>query len=132
MGVENFLLSSTVRGILAQRLLRNICPKCKEIDTTGADQEEFKALGMTDDVPLYKGKGCENCAFTGFYGRTGIFELLMIDDEIRKLILANADANQIRSVARKQGMRTLLEDGVNKIKAGVTTLSEVFRVTQEA
>ncbi len=54
---------------------------------------------MTDDVPLYKGKGCENCAFTGFYGRTGIFELLMIDDEIRKLILANADANQIRSVA---------------------------------
>jgi len=132
MGVENFLLSSTVRGILAQRLLRNVCPKCKEVDQTGTDQEEFKALGITEDVLLYKGRGCEACSFTGFYGRTGIFELLIIDDEIRKLILANADANQIRSAARRKGMRTLLEDGVKKIKAGVTTLSEVFRVTQES
>ena len=132
MGVENFLLSSTVRGILAQRLLRNICPGCKEVDKTRANQEEFSALGMTGDIPLYKGKGCEKCAFTGFYGRTGIFELLVIDDEIRKLILTNADANQIRLAARQRGMRTLLEDGVKKIKTGVTTLSEVFRVTQEA
>lgn len=132
MGVENFLLSSTVRGILAQRLLRTICPQCKEVDTTGADQEEFRALGMTDNVLLYRGRGCESCSHTGFYGRTGIFELLVIDDEIRKLILASADANQIRAVARQRGMRTLLEDGVKKITAGETTLNEVFRVTQEA
>jgi general secretion pathway protein E len=131
MGVENFLLSSTVRGILAQRLLRRICPECKEVDKSGTDEEEFKALGMVRDVPLYRGCGCEACSHTGFYGRTGIFEMLIIDDEIRKLILASADANQIRAVARQRGMRTLLEDGIKKITAGETTLNEVFRVTQE-
>ena len=132
MGVESFLLSSTVRGILAQRLLRTICPQCKEIDCSGADAEEFKALGMVGNVSLYKGCGCESCSHTGFFGRKGIFELLVIDDEIRKLILASADANQIRAVARQRGMRTLLEDGIKKIEAGETTLNEVFRVTQEA
>jgi general secretion pathway protein E len=131
MGVENFLLSSTVRGILAQRLLRRICTECKEVDKSGTDEEEFRALGMVRDVPLYRGSGCEACSHTGFYGRTGIFEMLIIDDEIRKLILASADANQIRAVARQRGMRTLLEDGIKKITAGETTLNEVFRVTQE-
>ncbi len=131
MGVENFLLSSTVRGILAQRLVRIICPSCKEIDSSAADKAELSILGTGVDVPLYRGKGCEHCAFTGYYGRKGIFELLIIDDEIRKLILDNADANQLRAAGRQRGMRTLLEDGTEKIKAGVTTLSEVLRVTQE-
>jgi general secretion pathway protein E len=81
---------------------------------------------------LYRGRGCEQCAHTGYYGRAGIFELLVIDDEIRKLILKNADANQIRTTAKQFGMKTLLEDGADKIKAGITTLSEVLRVTQEA
>jgi len=132
MGVENFLLSSTVRGILAQRLLRRICSQCKEMDLSGADAEEVKALGVSEGTSLYKGCGCDICSHTGFYGRTGIFELLVIDDEIRKLILTNGDASQIRAVAKRQGMRTLLEDGVKKIEAGETTLNEVFRVTQEA
>ena len=132
MGVENFLLSSTIRGILAQRLIRIICPSCKEVDSSLADREELRLLGIESSVPLYRGKGCEHCAFTGYYGRAGVFELLVVEDEIRKLILKNADANQMRSVARKQGMRTLLEDGADKIKAGKTTLSEVLRVTQEA
>ncbi len=132
MGVENFLLSSTVRGILAQRLLRRICPQCKQIDCSGDDHEAFKSLGMAENISVYKGRGCDTCSHTGFYGRTGIFELLVIDDEIRKLILANADANQIRSMGKKRGMRTLMEDGIKKIEAGETTLNEVFRVTQEA
>lgn len=132
MGVENFLLSSTVRGILAQRLLRVICPDCKESDLSAADKEELSVLGISRDIPLYKGKGCETCSYTGYYGRNGIFELLVIDDDIRKLILNNADSNQIRETARKKGMRTLLEDGAEKIKAGITTLSEVLRVIQEA
>jgi general secretion pathway protein E len=131
MGVENFLLSSTIRGILAQRLIRIICPTCKEIDQSVADREELRLLGIDSSIPLYRGRGCENCASTGYYGRAGVFELLMVEDEIRKLILKNADANQMRSVAREQGMRTLLEDGADKIKAGMTTLSEVLRVTQE-
>jgi general secretion pathway protein E len=131
MGVENFLLSSTVRGILAQRLVRVICPACREIDPSTIDKEELTILGIGSDATLYRGKRCEQCTFTGYYGRTGIFELLFIDDEIRKLILRNADSNQIREVARMHGMKTLLEDGAEKVKAGITTLSEILRVTQE-
>jgi general secretion pathway protein E len=131
MGVENFLLSSTIRGILAQRLVRVICPSCKEKDPSISDSETLELFGI-DAMSLYRGKGCENCAFTGYYGRSGIFELLVVDDDIQKLILKSADANQIRSVAKQNGMRTLLEDGAEKIRAGVTTLNEVLRVTQEA
>lgn len=131
MGVENFLLSSTVRGILAQRLVRVICPSCKEKDTSTAGAEELNLIGFDSNIAMHHGKGCEQCAFTGFYGRMGIFELLVIDDDIRRLILKNADSNEIRDAAKKHGMRTLIEDGAEKIKAGVTTLSEVLRVTQE-
>jgi general secretion pathway protein E len=132
MGVENFLLSSTIRGILAQRLVRVICPSCKEADPSAADREELKLFGIDSNTPLHRGKGCETCALTGYYGRSGIFELLIVDEDIRKLILKNADSNQIRNMAKQHGMRTLLEDGADKILAGVTTLSEVLRVTQEA
>jgi general secretion pathway protein E len=132
MGVENFLLSSTIRGILAQRLVRVVCPSCKEIDRTASNKDELGALGIGKETTLYMGKGCERCTFTGYYGRSGIFELLMVNDEMRKLILKGADANELRDAARRLGMRTLFEDGAEKIKAGVTTLSEVLRVTQEA
>jgi general secretion pathway protein E len=131
MGVESFLLSSTIRGILAQRLVRSICPECKEIDSSFVGNEELAVLGIDRGELLHYGRGCEKCAFTGFYGRTGIFELLVIDDDIRKMILRNADSNQIRKIARQHGMRTLLEDGVEKAKTGITTLGEVLRVTQE-
>lgn len=131
MGVENFLLSSTVRGILAQRLVRVICPVCKEIDTSIAGKEELPRIGIPIDTALFKGRGCEKCAFTGYYGRSGIFELLVVDDDLRRMIMKNADANQMRELARQHGMRTLLEDGAEKIKAGITTLNEVLRVTQE-
>ena len=132
MGVENFLLSSTVRGILAQRLVRVVCPECKGRDTSSADREALAALGIGSDVPLFVGTGCEKCAFTGFYGRTGIYELLIVNDEMRKLVLKGADANQLREAAIRLGMKTLLQSGTEKIRDGVTTLSEVLRVTQEA
>lgn len=132
MGVENFLLSSTMRGILAQRLVRVICPSCKERDTSVSNSETLKLFGIESAASLYRGKGCETCSFTGYFGRSGIYELLVVDDDIRKLILKNADSNQIRTAAKQNGMRTLLEDGAEKIKAGVTTLNEVLRVTQEA
>jgi general secretion pathway protein E len=131
MGVEHFLLSSTVRGILAQRLVRVICHSCKEQDDTAAAREEVKIFGFHDDVPIYHGKGCEVCSNTGYYGRIGIYELLVIDDEIRKMVLKDVDPIQIREVAKKRGMTTLLEYGLQRIKDGVTTLSEVLRVTQE-
>ncbi len=130
MGVENFLLSSTIRGILAQRLVRVICPSCKTVDTS-ADREGLEKLGIGSDVTIYMGKGCEHCAYTGYFGRLGIFELLLVDDEIRRMILKSADSNQIRDEAKRHGMRTLLEDGTKKIREGTTTISEVLRVTQE-
>lgn len=132
MGVENFLLSSTIRGILAQRLVRIICPACKELDASTANKEELGILGLDKDTPLYAGKGCDKCASTGYYGRTGIFELLVVDDDIRKSVLKNADSNELRSLAREHGMRTLLKDGADKVKAGITTITEVLRVIQEA
>lgn len=131
MGVENFLLSSTIRGILAQRLVRVICPDCKETDPSTVDKEQLAVLGIKSNSILYRGKRCEKCAFTGYHGRSGIFELLLVDEEIRKLILRNADSNQIREAARMHGMKTLLEDGAEKVREGITTLSEVLRVTQE-
>lgn len=132
MGVENFLLSSTIRGILAQRLVRVICPACKEIDPETRSAEQLTLLGIDASVPLHRGRGCEKCTFTGYYGRSGIFELLIITDEIQKLILKNADSNQIMQAARAQGMRNLLQDGLLKVKEGTTTLNEVLRVTQES
>ncbi len=131
MGVEDFLLSSTILGILAQRLVRIICPSCKVEVSSATEKEELTRFGMDNDVKLYSGRGCEMCAFTGYYGRTGIFELMVVDDDVRRLILKGSDANQLRDMARRHGMRTLIEDGLNKVRAGITTLSEVLRVTQE-
>jgi len=132
MGVESFLLSSTVRGVLAQRLVRVICPLCKVLDPAPKVQEELVHLQMGDISTLYKGSGCEHCAQTGFFGRIGIFELFLIEEDIRKMILKQEDAHQMRAAAKEKGMKTLLEDGLEKVKAGLTTLNEVLRVTQEA
>jgi general secretion pathway protein E len=131
MGVEAFLLSSTVRGILAQRLVRVICAECKTEDTSSQEMQELVALGFDENTPVFRGKGCEVCSYTGFRGRMGLFEFLIVDETIRSLILKNADEGQIREAARRGGMKTLLEDGLSKIASGSTTLGEVFRVTRE-
>ncbi len=132
MGVENFLLSSTIRGVLAQRLVRVICPSCRRKDAAKLTAEEAHLLEIPQETQLYAGGGCEQCAHTGYYGRSGIFELMPVDEEIRRLILASADASQLRQAAIARGMRTLLRDGAEKIRQGATTLSEILRVTQEA
>ena len=130
MGVESYLISSTIRAVLAQRLVRVICPECKEEDRDISD-EERRLLGINPGVTLYRGTGCENCAGTGFRGRTGIFELLVIDELARNKIVKNIDSAELRKVARHSGMRTLMEDGTRKVMRGITTISEVLRVTQE-
>jgi general secretion pathway protein E len=127
MGVEKFLLSSTIRGILAQRLVRAICPSCKEPNTASAGPDR----DMQNIPGEHRGRGCEQCSFTGYRGRLGIFELIVVDDAMRDLIMQNIDANKIRELARRNGMMTLLEDGTRKIKAGLTTLDELLRVIQE-
>jgi len=130
IGVQSYLLAATIRGILAQRLVRKICPECAEIDDSVIDKERLN-IANGNGIKLFRGKGCEKCAHTGFYGRSGIYELLEIDHSIHQLIIKNADARQIRETAKDNGMRTLLEDGLVKVKAAQTTMNEVFRVTQE-
>lgn len=128
MGVEPFKISSSVSGILAQRLVRKICPKCKETYMPSVDL--LKDAGLPEGQGFYRGKGCPGCKNTGFMGRIGIFEFLLINEEIKKLINERASADQIRKAAIKDGMKTLREDGLEKVRAGLTILEEVNRVTQ--
>ena len=129
MGIESFLLSSALLGVLAQRLVRNICVHCKEeYVLEKAFVEQMGASGR-EGMKVCRGKGCKKCAHTGFKGRLGIYELLLIDDKIRELILSHASSHVIRNQARKTGMRTLREDGWDKVSRGITTIEEVLRVT---
>jgi general secretion pathway protein E len=133
MGMEDYLLSSTIIGILAQRLVRVACPYCQEpYSPDPAILREMKVdTGNLADLNVIGVKGCENCSNTGYWGRAGIFEFLHITDDIQRLILEKRDSNVIKEAARKNGMRTLREDGWLKVKKGMTTISEVIRVTQE-
>jgi general secretion pathway protein E len=134
MGVEPFLVASSVIGILAQRLVRTLCPQCKE--PYEASAEEVKELGLSADVvgqhpKFWRGRGCTNCLNTGYRSRIGIYELMLPTDEVRQLILENVDANTIKKKAMSQGMRTLREDGARKVLVGMTSSAEVLRVTGE-
>jgi general secretion pathway protein E len=129
MGVENFLLSSALLGVLAQRLVRVICPKCKEEAPLTPTLKVEMGLLEKEDVKVYRGKGCSACSQTGFRGRCGIYELLVIDDSIRELILKKTTAQAICDQAREKGMRTLREDGWDKVVKGITTVEEILRVT---
>lgn len=133
MGMEDYLLSSTLLGILAQRLVRVSCPHCRI--NYSPDSQVLKEMKISrEELPFFKiheVRGCANCSYTGYWGRTGIFELLKVDEEIQRLILERKDANTIKQLALHKGMRPLREDGWLKVKQGVTTISEVLRVTQE-
>jgi len=133
MGVEHFLLSSTLLGILAQRLVRVICPHCKELIIP--EEKLIRSMHLTtqdtEGVKFYGGKGCEECRYTGFSGRTAIFEYLPVDAAIRREIIGRSSTEEIKKVAIEKGMRTLRQDGWEKVKEGVTTIPEVLRVTLE-
>ncbi len=130
MGIENFLISSALLGVLAQRLVRVICPDCKEEKPLApALRAEMEHLGK-EDIKVYHGKGCKACSQTGFRGRCGVYELLVIDENIRELILKKSTAQIIRDQARQRGMTTLREDGWDKVVKGITTVEEILRVTQ--
>ena len=133
MGIESFLVTSSVIAILAQRLVRTICRNCTE--EYEPDRESLKSIGINPDVVVdrkfYRGRGCPVCLNTGYRGRTGVFELMMLDDRIKNLILKTSDANAIKHRAIEQGMTTLRQDGAQKVLNGITTIEEVFRVTQQ-
>jgi general secretion pathway protein E len=135
MGVEPFLVASSLLANLAQRLVRRLCSNCRDAYTPdaaelveiGLTQTQFKQHGGT----IYHAKGCEECLNTGYIGRCGIYELLEVSDEIRHLVMNRSNAQAIKKVALEQGMRTLRMDGAQKVLEGITTTNEVMRVTQE-
>jgi len=133
MGMEDYLLSSTIIGILAQRLVRTACPYCREPSSPDpAILQEMKMDGVNpEEIRVFDVKGCPQCGNTGYWGRVGIYELLQVTEDIQKLILEKRDANLIKERARKAGMRTLRQDGWLKVREGITTVSEVLRVSQE-
>lgn len=133
MRIEPFLVSSSVIAIIAQRLIRRVCPNCREeITPTKAELSELSLKREElKGKAVFRGKGCSHCMGTGYRGRTGIYELLLVDDSIRSLILNNSDSNTIKREAIKRGMHTLRIDGSRKVLDGVTTIEEVLRVTQE-
>ncbi len=134
MGVEDYLISSTVNGVLAQRLVRKLCPHCRETYQPSAGLiDELRLRELIDGEPLlWQARGCSECNHTGYRGRTVIHEFLRIDDAIRDRIMAHADAGQLAQLARARGMRAMAEDGLGKALRGITSLEEVMRVTREA
>ncbi len=132
MKIEPFLISSSVMAILAQRLVRVLCKECREpYSITPAEIAELETRTAEAGATVYRAKGCEACFQTGYLGRKAIYELLLVDDELRQLIMKNADASTVKTAAVAKGMRTLRQDGAEKILQGITTVEEVVRVTQK-
>jgi len=132
MDVENYLIASCLDGVLAQRLVRKICSECKT-----AIKPEARALeelgidpSQADKNLVYRGLGCRRCGNTGYRGRLGIYELFEVNEDFKQLIVDKASANVLKRAARKAGMKTLREDGWEKVRRGLTSIEEVMRVTQ--
>jgi type II secretory ATPase GspE/PulE/Tfp pilus assembly ATPase PilB-like protein len=131
MGVEPYLVASSLEAVQAQRLVRVLCAKCKTPDLSPKAAAFKKEIGLPDDLPFYLATGCESCRQTGFFGRRGVFEFMDLNDEIRQLILTVHSTGTVREVARRNGLHSLREDGWRVIREGATTVAEVLRVTKE-
>ena len=132
IGVQPFLVASSVMGIMAQRLVRKVCPKCRA--RYEPDENVLKGIGLRPEIAkkanFMKGKGCSNCNKSGYRGRMGIYELMTMTTEIREMTFKGESTEAIRRLARRQGMRTLFEDGMIKALKGLTTIDEVLRITK--
>jgi type II secretion system protein E len=129
MGVEPYLVASSLEAVLAQRLVRLLCPHCKQVDTTVEARAYKSKIGIRPDAKVYRAVGCRECRQTGYHGRRAIFEWMDSSTEIRTLILKNSSTDAIRDSARRAGMRTLAEDGRRLVEEGITTIEEVLSVT---
>ena len=133
LGIEPYLVSSSVIAVVAQRLVRKICPLCRELHRHSS--EELRSLGFDASVSehdFYVGAGCDKCRHTGYSGRVGVFELLEINDRVRDLVQQRANASTIRDAGANSGMKLLSADGLQKAQQGITTLDEVVRVTMRS
>ena len=128
LGIPSYLVATTIVGIIAQRLVRTICPKCKV--KKAPTENEMLRMGIKSSIPIYYGEGCANCNNSGYKGRTGIYEIMVLTQPIRDLIATNATENEIRQMAISQGMATLGRNALDKVTAGITTVDEVFRVIE--
>ncbi len=132
IGVEPYLISSAVNAILAQRLVRKVCQHCREDYVPSDEMREFLTLHGFAAEKTYKGKGCDRCRRTGYSGRLGIYELLVMDDSLRDLVTGNPDVTHLRKLCRERGLVTLRADGFDKVMKGLTTVDEILRVTENA
>jgi len=130
MGIDTYLISSSVIAVMAQRLVRKTCLNCAVQDMLTGDEAELLGIDLMQFSELMRGVGCDHCANTGYRGRVGLYELLLISDDVRHVIGGGGDANQIRNKAIKGGMRTLRQDALSKLYQGATTPEEVVRVTR--
>jgi len=134
MGIERYLITSAVNGVLAQRLVRTLCQACKVPHQVGRDYIEQTGLRRwvkEDSLQVYQAEGCAACNHTGYSGRTGIHELFVLDEEMHRVIMSGADATLLYAAAKRQGMVTLYEDGLRKVIEGVSSMEELLRVTQD-
>jgi general secretion pathway protein E len=133
LGVEGFLLKSTLRAVIAQRLVRQLCDRCKKhrklSATDLAADPRYQAIGLTADETIFEPGKCERCGGTGYRGRVGVFEILEVTEEVRRLTNAQTDSVSIDKAAMQAGMTTMVEDGVAKCRAGITSPAEILRVT---
>jgi len=132
IGVEPYLISAAVNAILAQRLVRKICQHCKEEFAPSSEMKEFLTLQGFAGATMFRGKGCDRCRKTGYSGRLGIYELLVMDDSLRDMVTSNPDVIHLRKLCRERGLVTLREDGFEKVIKGLTTVDEILRVTESA
>jgi general secretion pathway protein E len=134
MGLEGYLLTSTINGLVAQRLVRTLCPHCREAYMPPRDvvvELRLERLAGHKPVGLYRARGCEHCNLTGFLGRTMIIEVLPMTDRIRQLVLKRAEAREVQAAAQEDGMQTMYEHGLRKALDGITTIEEVMRVVRD-
>ena len=133
MGIEPFLVASSVQGVLAQRLVRKVCLDCREsYQASNLELKELRVSAIKGPITLYREKGCAQCAHTGYKGRINVYEILLMNDAIRSLIMDQADASKIRKAAVENGMLTMHEDGVRKVLAGITTIKELARILSDS
>jgi type IV pilus assembly protein PilB len=131
IGIEPYLISASLNAVLAQRLVRRICEQCKEPYQPSDDVKQALVRNKIDAPQLYRGKGCDRCRNTGYSGRCGIYEMLVLDDSIRDLVARSPDVTELRRYCEQAGMVSLRDDGIRKLQAGLTTVEEVLRVTED-
>jgi type IV pilus assembly protein PilB len=132
IGLEPFLVGAAVNGVLAQRLIRRLCKECKQTEPPSEEMAEFLSMQGLPNDEIWAARGCEKCRKTGYSGRVGIYEMLVIDDSLRDIIARNPNVAEFRRLCIERGMVTLRQDGLRKVAKGMTTISEVLRVTEGA